>query len=131
MKPFYFLSILTFMPVLGSAQTPPVASSGSTESPTSPPPRVQAHHHLSAERQLAWLTIKLDLSDAQQKKIKPVLVEKAEHLKVIEENAALTKEQMHEQTKALLESTNQKIESFLIPAQVEAFEQLHHNKWAQ
>jgi len=120
------LAILTFLPCLALAQS----TTDSTPTPASNPPSGSGakpwhHEHKSPEEQLAWLTTKLGLSATQQGQIKPVLVSKGEQLKTIFENTSLTEEQKHDQVKALFESTNQQIESYLNPAQVTQFKELH------
>jgi hypothetical protein len=91
-------------------------------------PRGQWHHHSNPTRELAWLTPKLGLNDTQQGQIKPLLFAKAEQLKTISEDANLTKDQKNRQTKVLYENTNQQIESFLNPAQVQTFEQQQQHR---
>ena len=130
MKPLYFLLIL-IIPGLALAQASVEMRLGSTVLSSIVSPSGQLHEHVSPERELAWLTKKLGLSEGQQGKIKPLLIERNEQLKTIEENSTFTKAQMYEQVKELNKRTNQKIESYLIPAQIKVFEKLHHNQWAQ
>lgn len=98
--------------------------------PTSaaPGPQGQWHHHSNPARELAWLTPKLGLNDTQQEQIKPLLFAKVEQLKTICEDANLTKDQKNNQTKTLFENTNQQIESFLNPSQVQTFEQQQQHR---
>lgn len=79
------------------------------------------------------MTTKLGLSSTQQGQIGPVLTSKDTQMKSIFENTSLTKDQKHAQMEALMKSSNQQIESFLNPAQVQTFEQLHqhHGKSSQ
>ena len=124
---------LAFLPCLALAQSTTIsAPTCSTNQPSSTEQK-PLHHHLSPEKELAWLTTKLGLSDTQQGQIKPLLVSKTEKLKAIHEDTSLTEDQKHAQSKALIESTDQQIESFLTPAQVTQFEALHqdHAKPAQ
>lgn len=124
------LVTLTFLPCLALAQSTTDTDSDSTSSTNQPSvsgPKQWHHHHLSPDQQLAWLTTKLSLSDTQQGEIKPVLVSRDEKLKAIHEDTSLTEDQKHEQTKALFESTNEQIESFLNPAQVAQFKELHQH----
>ena len=121
------LVTLAFLPCLALAQ-----STTDTTPPSGTAPKEWHHRHESPEQQLAWLTTKLDLSTTQQGQIGPVLVARDKQLKAIRENTTLTEDQKHEQIKALIESTNQQIESFLNPAQVTQFKELHqhHDKGA-
>jgi len=122
------LVTLAFLPCLALAQ-----STTNTNQPSCTGPKQWQHHPQSPEQQLAWLTTKLGLSDTQQGQIGPVLVSRDEQLKALHENTSLTDEQKYEQMKALFESTNQQIVSFLNPAQVAQFKELHqhHDKPAQ
>jgi len=122
------LVTFAFLPCLALAQ-----STTDTNQPSCTAPNQWHHHHHSPEQQLAWLTTKLGLSDIQQGQIKPILVSRDEQLKALHENTSLSEDQKHEQMKALIESTNQQIVSFLNPAQVAQFKELHqhHDKPAQ
>ena len=120
MKPLHLLAILTFLPGLALAQT-------STTPADAPAPQRQGHHRLDPGQDLARLTKALHLSDIQQGQIKPLPVSRDEQLKTIHENTSLTEDQKHAQMKALFESTNQQIESFLNPAQVAQFKALHQH----
>ena len=113
---------LAFLPCLALAQ-----STTDTNQTSGTAPKQWEHHQQSPEQQLAWLTTKLTLSDTQQGQIGPVLVSRDAQLKTIHEDASLTDAQKHEKIKALMESTNQQIESFLNPAQVAQFKELHQH----
>jgi len=122
------LVTLTFLPCLALAQsTTDTSDTPSTNQPSASGQPQEHHHFRSPDQQLAWLTAKLTLSDIQQGQIKPVLVSRDEQLKAIHENTSLTDEQKHEQVKELMHSTNQQIESFLNPAQVAEFKELHQH----
>ena len=125
------LVTLAFLPCLALAQS--TTDTSSTNCPSCSGPKHWQHHPQSPEQQLAFLTTKLGLSETQQGQIGPVLVSRDAKLKTIFEDTSLTKEQKHEQIKALMESTNTQIESFLTPEQVTQFEALHqdHAKPAQ
>ena len=116
------LVTLAVLPCLALAQ-----STTNTNQPCCTGPKPGQRHPPSPEQQLARLTTKLGLSATQQGQIGPVLVSRDEQLKALFENTSLTKEQKHEQMKALMESTNQQIVSFLKPAQVAQFEALHQH----
>jgi hypothetical protein len=122
------LAILTLLPCLAVAQsTTDSDSTTSTNAPSDSGPKHWHHHHPSAAEQLTWLTTKLDLTSTEQGQIGPVLTSRDAQMKTIFENTSLTKEQKHAQIKALMESTNQQIESFLSPEQVTEFEALHQH----
>ncbi len=83
------------------------------------------HHEESPQEQLATLTTKLGLSTTQQGQIGPVLESRDQQVKAIWGNASLSETEKHEQAKAVFESTKTQIESFLTPAQVTEFEEMH------
>ena len=116
------LITLAFLPCLALAQ-----STTSTNQPSCNGPKLGQHQPPSPEQQLARLTTKLGLSDTQQGQIGPVLVSRDAQFKTIHENTSLSEDQKHEQMKALMESTNQQIESFLNPAQVAQFKEMHQH----
>jgi hypothetical protein len=118
------LITLAFLPCIALAQS----TTPSTNCPSCAGQKEWHHHPQSPEKQLAFLTSKLGLSDTQQGQIGPVLVSRDAQLKTIFQDTSLTKEQKHEQVKALMESTNTQIESFLNPAQVAQFKELHQHQ---
>ena len=125
------LAVLAFLPCVALAQSTTDSDSGSTSSTNPPACSGSGHgkgkHHFSPQQQLARLTTKLGLSDTQQGQIGPVLVSRDAQFKTIHENTSLSEDQKHEQMKALMESTNQQIESFLNPAQVAQFKEMHQH----
>ena len=125
------LITLAFLPCLALAQGTSGSDSDSTPSTNQPscsgPKHGHHHHHFSPEKQLAFLTSKLGLSTDQQATIGPILVSRDAQLKTIFQDKSLTKEQKHEQIKALFESTNTEIEAALTPEQVTQFEALHQH----
>jgi len=123
------LAVLAFLPCVALAQSTTDSDSGSTSSTNPPACSGSGHgkgkHHFSPQQQLARLTTKLGLSDTQQGQIGPVLVSRDAQLKAIFQNTSLSKEQKHEQAKAVFQASKQQIESFLTPEQVTQFEALH------
>ena len=116
------LAILTLLPSLAIAQS---------TSDSTPPPGVggQWHHQGgNPDAELARLTAKLTLTSDEQSEIKPVLVSKDEQMKNIFANTSLTPAEKQEQMKTLSDSSKQKIESYLTPAQVTLFESMHDHK---
>jgi hypothetical protein len=123
------LAVLLFVPCVALAQT----STNSTDNPSAP--TCTGHHKHkqghSPEQELAFLTKKLDLSDSQQQDIGPILTSAATQRKAIFENASLSKEEKHQQLKALHEQTTTQIEAQLTPDQTTTFEEMqqkHHQK---
>ena len=74
-------------------------------------------HDHNPDKQLAKLTKKLGLSDAQQAKIKPILEEKAKKLNAL-----------HQEMKSIHQNTAAQIEAELTPDQVKAFKELREKR---
>jgi Spy/CpxP family protein refolding chaperone len=118
------LAFLTFLPCLALAQpAPPDADQAS-----GPGAEHGQHHPEGPDRQLARLTEKLNLTDAQQAQIKPILVSRDQQLKAIFDNTSLTAEAKHDQAKKVFEGTDQKIESFLTSEQDGIFTALRQHR---
>jgi hypothetical protein len=121
------LALLTLLPCAAWAQaTTGSDTTTSTNQAACSGPKHRRYHHDEAQ-QLQWLTTKLGLSSTQQGQIGPVLSSRDTQMKTIFQNTSLSKEQKHEQVKALVQSSKQQIESYLNPTQVQTFEQLHHH----
>jgi hypothetical protein len=121
------LVTLAFIPCLALAQDATTTPSTSCTNQPTAGEWHHGHHHMSPDQQLAFLSTKLTLSATQQGEIKPVLVSKDEQITAIFQNTSLTEDQKHQQIQAIIESTNQQIEAFLNPAQVEIFKSLHEH----
>jgi len=128
MKLPLLLVALAFLPGLALAQATPGSDATTATSPDQTEGGGHKHwHHRTPEQQLAWLTSKLDLTDTQQTQIGTVLTSRDTQFKTIHQDASLTKEEKHQQMKALMESSNQQIESYLTSGQLAQFQALHQH----
>ena len=82
---------------------------------------------MGPDQQLAMLTSKLQLSDTQEGEIKPVLTSRDTQMKSIFTDSSLSQDQKRQQMMSVMESTSQQIESFLNPAQVAEYKQMHEH----
>lgn len=122
------LAVLAFLPLVAVAQsTTDSDSTASSADQSSDTVHKHRHHHLDPTQQLAFLTKKLNLTTNEQGDIGPVLTSRDTQAKTIFQDQSLTKEQKHDQIKALRESSDKQIESYLNAEQVTQFEALHHH----
>jgi Spy/CpxP family protein refolding chaperone len=78
----------------------------------------------SPETHLQMLTEKLNLTDEQKAKIKPILEDQEHQLKAIREDTSLSQEQKSAKKKAIHESFHGQINSVLTPEQQAKFKQM-------
>jgi periplasmic protein CpxP/Spy len=71
----------------------------------------------SAETHLQMLTEKLNLTEGQRAKLKPILQEQEQQLKAVRDNTSLSPEEKHARKKAIHESFHEKINGVLTPEQ--------------
>jgi protein CpxP len=83
-----------------------------------------AHHPESPEQHLQMLSDKLNLTDDQKAKIKPILENQSEQMKAVHNDASLSQEQKREKKKAIHESCRDQINAVLTPEQQVKFKQL-------
>ena len=96
--------------------------------PTSPAP-AQGHEAMggaksSPEAHLQMLTEKLNLTDEQKTKLRPILQDQEQQLKAVHEDTSLTQEQKHAKKTAIHESFHQQINAVLTPEQQIKFKQM-------
>ncbi len=76
------------------------------------------------ETHLQMLTEKLNLTDEQKAKIKPILQDQEQQLKAIRDDTSLSQEQKSAKKKAIHESFHEQINSVLTPEQQAKFKQM-------
>ena len=97
-------------------------------SPASQPPQ-QGHEAMGAaasspEAHLQMLSEKLNLTDAQKAKAKPILEDSAQQFKAVKDDTSLTPEQKKAKMKAAHESMHNQINAILTPEQQAKFKQM-------
>ena len=99
---------------------------GQTATASQTPP--QGHEAMgstgSPEAHLQMLSEKLNLTEDQKAKLKPILEDQAQQLKTVSGDPALTPEQKAAKKKAIHETTHDQINSVLTPEQQEKFKQM-------
>jgi Spy/CpxP family protein refolding chaperone len=88
------------------------------------------HHHneMSADQQLQMLSEKLNLTDDQQTKLKPVLQDNMQQIKTVREDSSLSQEQKHAKLKSIHDSTHDQINAVLTPEQQAKFKQMRQEQ---
>jgi Spy/CpxP family protein refolding chaperone len=114
-------SILTIVVVL----TTGLLLAGQTyPAPQTPPAQGQPAMGTTAETHLQMLTEKLNLTDEQKAKLKPVLQDQDQQLKAVRDDTSLSQEQKSAKKKAIHESFHEQINSVLTPEQQAKFKQM-------
>ena len=72
------------------------------------------------------LSEKLNLTDDQKTKLKPILEDQAQQMKVISDDSSLTPEQKGAKKQAIHETTHDQINAVLTPEQQEKFKAMKH-----
>src|SRR5215469_3058080 len=80
----------------------------------------------SPDAHLQMLTEKLNLTDEQKAKIKPILQEQAQQLKAVHDDTSLSAEQRMAKKKAIHESVHDQINAVLTPEQQAKFKEMKH-----
>ena len=97
------------------------------------------HHEPNPEFETKMLTKRLNLSSDQAAQVEPILAAQHESLKALKPAAGTTPDfkVMHEQRKAIMEDTKQKLDAVLTPEQQQQLAKMHqhgahgqHGDWA-
>ena len=123
----YRWSILSILAVtvtgLAFAQTSPPPQQSQSSSPQSQ--GTMAHEKvMTPEQHLQMLSEKLNLTDDQKAKIKPILEGQAQQMKAIHEDTSLSEDQKKAKKKALHDSLREQINAVLTPEQQAKFKQM-------
>ena len=115
-------STLTVLVVLATA----LFLMGQTATAPQTPP--QGHEAMgstvSTDAHLQMLSEKLNLTEDQKTKLKPILEAQAQQLKSLHDDSSLTQEQKIAKKKAIHETTHDQINSVLTPEQQDKFKQM-------
>jgi protein CpxP len=92
--------------------------------PQTPPQAHEAMGASSPEAHLQMLSEKLNLTEDQKAKLKPVLQDQAQQMKAVRDDTSLTPEQKAAKKKAIHETTHDQINAVLTPEQQEKFKEM-------
>jgi Spy/CpxP family protein refolding chaperone len=100
-------------------------------SPQAPTPDKHAEMHqkrASAEQHLQNLTEKLNLTDDQKAKLKPIVEDQMQQMKAVREDSSLSEDQKRAKMKSIHESLHDQINAVLTPEQQAKFKQMQHDQ---
>jgi Spy/CpxP family protein refolding chaperone len=86
------------------------------------------HHEESADQHLQMLSEKLNLTDDQKAKIKPILQDQMQQMKTVREDSSLSEEQKRAKMKSVHESLHDQINAVLTPEQQAKFKQMRQEQ---
>ena len=114
-------SMLTILVVLAAC----LLLTGQTNAaPQTPPQGHEAMGTISPEAHLQILSEKLNLTEDQKTKLKPIFQDQAQQLKAVSDDPSLTPEQKAAKKKAIHETTHDQINAVLTPEQQEKFKEM-------
>ena len=119
-------SILT-IPVFLAAALTFAQPSQESQAPT-PDKHAGMHHEESADQHLQMLSEKLNLTDDQKAKIKPILQDQMRQMKAVHEDTSLSEEQKRAKMKSVHESLHDQINAVLTPEQQTKFKQMRQEQ---
>ena len=111
-----------------------LSAAGVTFAQTSPqastPDKHAAVHQKgeSAEQHLQMLSEKLNLTDDQKAKLKPILQDQMQQMKAVREDSSLSEDQRRAKMKSIHESLHDQINAVLTPEQQAKFKQMQHEE---
>ena len=111
-----------------------LSASGVTFAQTSPQtstPDKHAEMHQkagSAEQHLQNLTEKLNLTDDQKAKLKPIVEDQMRQMKAVRQDSSLSEDQRRAKMKSIHESLHDQINAVLTPEQQGKFKQMQHEE---
>ena len=99
-----------------------------SQAPT-PDKHAEMHHNgESADQHLQMLSEKLNLTDDQKAKLKPILQDQMQQMKVVREDSSLSQEQKRAKMKSIHESLHDQINAVLTPEQQVKFKQMRQEQ---
>jgi len=120
----FFWSTLAVLVVLATA----LFLMGQTATALQTPP--QGHEAMGAtgspEAHLQMLSEKLNLTEDQKAKVKPILEDQVQQLRSVRDDSSLTPEQKAAKKKAIHETTHDQINAVLTPDQQAKFKEMKH-----
>src|ERR1700726_1054617 len=119
-------SILTIVVFLAAGLTFAQPSQES-QAPT-PDKHSGMHQGESADQHLQMLSEKLNLTDDQKAKLKPLLQDQMQQMKAVREDSSLSQEQQRAKMKSIHESLHDQINAVLTPEQQAKFKQMRQEQ---
>jgi periplasmic protein CpxP/Spy len=86
------------------------------------------HNGESVEQHLQMLSEKLNLTDDQKAKLKPILQEQMQQMKAVHEDSSLAPEQKRGKMKSIHESFREQVNAVLTPEQQAKFKEMQQER---
>ena len=120
-------SILTILVLLAASLT---FAQTSQESQAPAPENHAGMHHNgeSVDQHLQMLSEKLNLTDDQKAKLKPILQDQMQQMKAVHEDSSLSREQKRDKLKSIHQSLSDQINAVLTPEQQTKFKQMRQEQ---
>jgi periplasmic protein CpxP/Spy len=120
-------SILTILVLLAAGLT---FAQTSQESQAPAPDKHAGMHHQgeSADQHMQMLSEKLNLTDDQKAKIKPVFQDQMQQMKAVREDSSLSEEQRRAKMKSIHESFHDQVNAVLTPEQQAKFKEMRQEQ---
>jgi Spy/CpxP family protein refolding chaperone len=116
-------SVLTILVLLAAGLTF-AQTSQQSQAPTPEKNAVTHRTALTVDQQLQRLSDKLNLTDDQKTKLKPILQDQMDQMKAVREDTSLTPEQKRAKMKSTHTSFNEQINAVLTPEQQVKFKEM-------
>jgi len=84
----------------------------------------RGRRHMDPEKEIAFLTKKLNLTADQQNQIKPILADRQQQMEALRADTSLSREDRFSKMKTIREDSRAKIEALLTADQKSTFEQM-------
>ena len=84
-------------------------------------PAAAPHHQPNPARQAKELSKKLGLTPDQTSQLTPILADRDQRMQALESNSSLDPKTMHQQRRAIMMDTDQKLNAILTPAQQQQY----------
>jgi len=86
------------------------------------------HNGESVDQHLQMLSDRLNLTDDQKAKLKPILQDQMQQMKAVHEDSSLSREQKRDKLKSIHESFGDQIKAVLTPEQQTKFKQMRQEQ---
>ena len=120
-------SILPILVLLAASLTF-ARTSQESQAPTPDKHAGMHHNEESVDQHLQMLSEKLNLTEDQKTKLKPILQDQMQQMKAVREDSSLSQEQRRAKVKSIHESLHDQINAVLTPEQQAKFKQMRQEQ---
>jgi protein CpxP len=117
-------ALLSTGAIFAQAQAAPADQAAAAQSQTQQNPAAGKHGRMNPNRQVKFLTKKLNLSADQAAQLKPILEDRAQQMQALQADTALAPADRRTKAQGIQADSNTKIEAVLNDQQKQQFEQM-------